>query len=215
MLDDHGLDQGDSTIKNLTITPLVQRFALTSATALVASCTGGRHVSVAAPTADRSFVAAIVDRVRETAGVPVDVDPQPLPDSLDGPGAMPTRATLDGDSPYALVRALIATAVRAAPPEERDHCLGLVLDDSLGSQHSGCPKNPHVLLVIGTPRRDTAQLLEMSRRGRVVPENHRWVRVLETEFYPGSRSVTVADHVLEPSNGGWRVVRRIELMVFD
>jgi hypothetical protein len=170
---------------------------------------------MAIPSADRSFVVAIVDRVRETTEVRVDVDPQPLPDFLEGPGALPTRATLDSDSPYAAVRALIETAVRAALPEERDHCLGLVLDDSLGSQHSGCPKNPHVLLVIGTPRRDTTDALKLASKGRPVPDSHRYVRVLETEFTPGSRAVSVADYVVEPSGSGWRVVRRIGLMSFD
>lgn len=171
------------------------------------------------PSADRSFVAAIVDRVRERTGVQgtqIDLDPQPLPDSLEGPGALPTRATLDSDSPYALLRALTRTAVRAAPAQERDHCSGgLVLDDSEGTKFSGCPKKKHVLLVIGTPRIDTADVLKMASRGRSVPDSHRWVRVLETEFTQGGRTITVSDHVLEPTGTGWRVVRRIELFVFD
>lgn len=185
------------------------------ATALMA-CAGARHAPPPAASADRLFITAIAERVRESAGLRVAVDPRPLPDSLEGPGTLPARATPDTGSPYALMRALVQTAVRAAPPRERDHCAGgLVFPDSAGSQHSGCPGEPYVLLVIGTPRRDTAEALKLSRRGRVVHDSHRWVRVLETRFSPGGSTITVSDHVIEPAGSGWRVIRSVELFTFD
>ena len=181
------------------------------------ACGGRRLAPSAVPAVDRSFVAAISDRVRETTGLRVDVDPQPLPDSLEGPGALPSRTTRDSDSPYAELRALSATGVRAAPVQERERCAGIFARrDSLGSRHSGCPKSAYVLLVIGTPRRDTTEVLKAAGTGQTIPESHRWVRVLETQFSPGGRGLSVSDYVIEPSGSTrWRVVRSTALFVLD
>jgi hypothetical protein len=69
--------------------------------------------------------------------------------------------------------------------------------------------------VIGKLRRDTADAQNLASKGRPVPESHRYVRVLETEFARGFRATSVADYVVEPVDGGWRLVRRIGLMSFD
>jgi hypothetical protein len=145
----------------------------------------------------------------------VDVDPHPLPDSLEGPGALPDRAAVMRDDGFAQLRALDEAAVRAAPADERERCVGrLAPDDSLGSRHSGCPKIPHVLLVVGRPRRDSVWIAKLSSRGRHVPDTYHWVRVLETVFTSDGRSTTVSDYMVD-SGAAWRVLSRLEVMSVD
>jgi hypothetical protein len=88
-------------------------------------------------------------------------------------------------------------------------------DDSVGTKHSECPEKAHALFVIGTPRRDTAEVMKMSSRGRVIPASYRWVRVLETVFTADGSSITVSDYLVDSAGGTWRVLRRIEVMAFD
>ena len=146
----------------------------------------------------------------------VVVDPEPLPDHLEGPGAIPTRATLDSESPYALIRDLDEVALRAAPVEERERCAGiLVMRDSLGTRHSGCPKQPYLLLVTGTPRWDTTEVRKLSSDNQTVAASHRWVRVLQTSLSTHGSSRMVSDYVIEPVAKEWRVVRRVDVFVLD
>lgn len=179
-------------------------------------CTRGRPVSTAPGAGDRSFVAAIANHAAKSGTMRVVVDPQPLPDHLEGPGAVPTRAALDGESPYAAIRDLEEVALRAASVEERERCAGiLVLRDSLGTTHSGCPKQPYLLLVVGTPRWDTAEVRKLSSGGQSVPASQRWVRVLRTSFSTYGSSIMVSDYVIEPLGQKWRVVRRNDVLVLD
>jgi hypothetical protein len=60
------------------------------------------------------FVRDSVTRMR------VDLDPHPLPDSMEGPGALPDRAAVLRGDAYAELRALLETAVRAASAQERE-----------------------------------------------------------------------------------------------
>jgi hypothetical protein len=171
------------------------------------------------PSTERSFVTAIADSVRMEKGMPVVIDPHPLPPSLDGPGGTPTPATMKSDEPMALVRDLMATAIRAAPARERERCDGgWVFENEAerAAKQSGCPKEPYVLLVVGALRRDSAALKEAARRGHVAAEDHRWVRVLETTMTPTGRGALFQlDYIVAPIGDRWRVLRRIPLMVFD
>ena len=194
----------------------VRSITVTCATAISIACARTGHVPSAVPSGDRSFVAAITEHVRESTGMRVDVDPQPLPESLEGPGAALSRAPFEADSPYAYFRALDRAAIRAAPRQQREHCAGiLVFDDARGAKHSGCPKSQYVLLVVGTPRRDSAEILKMLSSGQSALDSHRWVRVLETQFTPQGSVLAVVDYVIGPSRGAWRVLRRKSVLYLE
>ena len=75
-------------------------------------------------------------------------------------------------------------------------------DPDRASKLSGCPTKPYMLLVIGTPRRDST--------------TRQWVRVLEKWMYPsGPGNLAVADYEIERKGELWRVVGRVERIHFD
>ena len=185
---------------------------------LVVSCGRGQHPPATSPSLERGFVAAIAEQARNQWKMRIDVDPEPLPDSLDVTGEYFTRATFVGGEADGVMRALFETAVRALPVREREQCPGLVddRDPDIEKKLAGCPKEKHTLLVIGTPKRDTAAVLAAARNGSPVAEGRRWVRVLEKTMYPrGPGNLTIADYIIELDSGRWRAVERVERMHFD
>jgi hypothetical protein len=192
-------------------------FKLIALAALV-GCGRAQRTPATIPSQERGFVAAIADHAQDKWKMRIDVDPAPLPDSLDVVGQYITRATFVTGEADGVMRALFETAVRALPEREREQCPGLVddRDPDLEKKLAGCPKESHTLLVIGTPKRDTVAVTTAARRGAPIPDNRRWVRTLEKTMYPrGPGNLTVADYIIERDTAGWRVVERIERIHFD